>query len=105
MSDRIAVINHGRIEQVGAPVDLYDRPVNRFVASFVGETNFLEATAVGIEAGTVVANLGNRRVRAVGNGPVAPGAPLILAVRPEKFWFARRSAVRMSIALRRSSAM
>ena len=74
---------------MGAPAELYDRPVNRFVASFVGESNFLDATAVGIEADTVVAKLGARRVRAVGNGPVAAGAPLILAVRPEKLWFAR----------------
>jgi len=62
------------------------------VASFVGESNFLNATAVGIEADTVVANLGSRRVQAVGNGPVAAGAPLTLAVRPEKLWFARHDA-------------
>jgi len=89
MSDRIAVVNHGRLEQVGGPAELYDRPANRFVASFVGESNFLDATAVGIEADKVVANLGSRRVRAVGNGPVAVGAPLVLAVRPEKLLFTR----------------
>src|SRR5215469_4995508 len=83
MSDRIAVINHGHIEQVGAPAELYDRPVNRFVASFVGESNFLSATAVGNEAELVVANLGSTKVRAVGNGLLAAGTPLILAVRPE----------------------
>ena len=92
MSDRIAVINHGHIEQVGAPAELYDRPVNRFVASFVGESNFLSATAVGNEAEVVVANLGSRKVRAVGNGPLAAGTPLILAVRPEKLWFAQGAA-------------
>jgi len=92
MSDRIAVINHGHIEQVGAPAELYDRPVNRFVASFVGESNFLSATAVGNEAEVVVANLGGRKVRAVGNGPLAAGTPLILAVRPEKLWFAQGAA-------------
>jgi TOBE domain len=53
----------------------------------------------------VVANLGNRRVRAVGNGPVAPGAPLILAVRPEKFWFARRSAVQPEANVNRLAAI
>jgi len=89
MSDRIAVVNHGRLEQVGGPAELYDRPANRFVASFVGESNFLDATAVGIEADKVVANLGSRRVRAVGNGPVAVGAPLVLVVRPEKLLFTR----------------
>ena len=38
MSDRIAVLNQGRIEQIGSPDDLYDRPVNPFVASFLGST-------------------------------------------------------------------
>jgi ABC-type Fe3+/spermidine/putrescine transport system ATPase subunit len=92
MSDRIAVINHGRIEQVGAPVELYDRPVNRFVASFVGESNFLDATAIGVDADMVVAILCSRSVRAVGNGSVAVGNPLVLAVRPEKLWFAQHGA-------------
>jgi spermidine/putrescine ABC transporter ATP-binding subunit len=93
MSDRIAVINRGHVEQVGAPAEVYDRPLNRFVASFVGESNFLSAAAVGNEADTVVATLGNRKVRAMGNGAIATGAPLILAVRPEKLWFAQRGVV------------
>lgn len=41
MSDRIAVMKDGRIEQLGAPAELYDRPVNRFVAEFLGVENFL----------------------------------------------------------------
>jgi spermidine/putrescine ABC transporter ATP-binding subunit len=41
MSDRIAVLNHGRIEQLGSPVDLYERPRNQFVADFIGETNLI----------------------------------------------------------------
>ena len=42
MSDRIAVFNHGRVEQVGSPAELYERPVNEFVAGFVGVSNVLE---------------------------------------------------------------
>jgi putative spermidine/putrescine transport system ATP-binding protein len=42
MSDRIAVFNHGRIEQVGGPADVYERPANEFVAGFVGVSNVLE---------------------------------------------------------------
>ena len=41
MADRVAVLNHGRVLQVGTPVELYDRPVNQFVAAFIGRTNFL----------------------------------------------------------------
>jgi ABC-type Fe3+/spermidine/putrescine transport system ATPase subunit len=42
MSDRVAVMNHGRIEQVGTPREIYDRPATPFVADFIGETNFIE---------------------------------------------------------------
>jgi len=45
MSDRIGVMSQGKLQQTGAPKDIYTRPVNRFVASFIGETNFLPATA------------------------------------------------------------
>ena len=44
MSDRIAVMNHGRVEQVGAPTEIYERPRTRFVADFIGEINILEET-------------------------------------------------------------
>ncbi|MGH3132634.1 MAG: ABC transporter ATP-binding protein [Gaiellaceae bacterium] len=49
MSDRVAVMNAGRIEQLGAPREIYDRPATRFVADFIGETNFIR------QAGGVVA--------------------------------------------------
>jgi spermidine/putrescine transport system ATP-binding protein len=47
MSDRIAVMSAGELLQVGTPHDIYDRPVNRFVADFIGETNFVEGTVEG----------------------------------------------------------
>ena len=47
MSDRIAVMNGGRIQQIASPRDLYDQPANRFVAGFIGETNFLPARCAG----------------------------------------------------------
>ena len=47
MSDRIAVINHGRLMQLGTPTEIYDRPANRFVADFIGESAFLPATRDG----------------------------------------------------------
>jgi spermidine/putrescine transport system ATP-binding protein len=43
MSDRVVVMSHGRIEQIGAPSEIYDRPATRFVADFIGETNFIRA--------------------------------------------------------------
>ena len=94
MSDRIAVMNHGRIEQVGGPADLYDRPANRFVASFVGESNFLEGRVVAIEENAVVVGLGDAKLRALGHGRVNVGEPVVVAVRPEKLLFASVGAAR-----------
>jgi spermidine/putrescine transport system ATP-binding protein len=51
MSDRIAVMNQGRVLQVGTPVEIYERPATRFVADFIGETNFLEGRLVAFEEG------------------------------------------------------
>src|SRR5512141_1047658 len=44
MSDRIAVMSKGRVQQIGTPVEIYERPANRFVADFIGESNFFEGT-------------------------------------------------------------
>ena len=49
MSDRIVVMNQGRIEQVGSPTEIYRRPRNRFVADFIGETNFIDGQIVAHE--------------------------------------------------------
>jgi spermidine/putrescine transport system ATP-binding protein len=57
MSDRIAVMNRGRILQVGSPQDIYVRPSERFVANFIGDTNFLKARAVGARSGKVKLDL------------------------------------------------
>src|SRR5207249_2864928 len=46
----IAVMNEGRIQQIGSPRDIYERPVNQFVADFVGTTNFIEGTVLGRES-------------------------------------------------------
>ncbi|MHA6642752.1 ABC transporter ATP-binding protein [Mesorhizobium sp. A623] len=53
MSDRIAIMNEGRIDQIGSPSDLYDRPTSRFVADFLGDTNFLTGTVVAIDGDLV----------------------------------------------------
>ncbi len=87
MSDRVAVMNHGRIEQAGSPSDLYDRPQNRFVAGFIGESNFLEGEVVGCAGREVAVEVAGGRVTAVADRPPAVGAAVTLAVRPEKIGF------------------
>jgi spermidine/putrescine transport system ATP-binding protein len=75
MSDRIAVMSAGHIQQVGSPRDIYTRPASRFVASFIGETNFLTGTSDGKR---VTLSNGERFEMA------APTGPINLAIRPEQ---------------------
>ena len=69
-SDRIVVMNHGRIEQVDDPVSLYNRPRTRFVAGFIGRTNFLDGTV----DGGMIAFPGFHRARRSGAGCRRPDA-------------------------------
>src|SRR6195952_5656388 len=89
MSDRIAVMNEGRIAQLGRPEDLYDRPCDRFVASFLGESNFLPGIVHGFQGGDiVVAECGGTMVRAVAPSRPAAGEKVMLTMRPERLRFA-----------------
>jgi spermidine/putrescine ABC transporter ATP-binding subunit len=92
MSDRIAVMNEGRIAQLGSPQDLYDRPVSRFVASFIGESNFFSGVVHATEAGLVVAKCGASIVRGVAARLPPVGGAVTLTVRPERMRFAEPGA-------------
>ncbi|MFM1861657.1 MAG: hypothetical protein RLZ26_179 [Pseudomonadota bacterium] len=90
MSDRICIMRGGRIVQIGAPADLYDRPRNRYVADFVGKSNFVDGVlrevsgALGRIETAQGLGLGGRT-----GGPVAPGARVTLSIRPEQIGLAR----------------
>ncbi|ASM71574.1 MULTISPECIES: ABC transporter ATP-binding protein [Roseobacteraceae] len=77
MSDRIAVVNHGRIMQLADPQQLYDRPANKFVADFIGDSSFLPVTRDGAGISFVGATLQME-------GAVPDGNDLLLMVRPER---------------------
>ncbi|SDH08220.1 spermidine/putrescine transport system ATP-binding protein [Leifsonia sp. 98AMF] len=83
MSDRIAVMSEGRVQQVDAPRAIYDRPANRFVAGFIGTCNLFDAVYHGTPAGATVdiAGLGIVPARTDAAGP---GAEVTVAVRPER---------------------
>ncbi|MCO5178268.1 MAG: ABC transporter ATP-binding protein [Thermomicrobiales bacterium] len=87
MSDRIVVMNNGRVVQIGDPRDLYDRPCNRFVASFIGESNFLEGAIVSGADGTHTVQIGDTTLKAVGVEGLPSGDPAVVAIRPEKLSF------------------
>lgn len=84
MSDRIAVMNGGRIEQLGTPAEIYESPRSRFAASFIGLSNFFAGVVRGREGATCTvdgAPGGSFRIPAV-NG-LEPGQAVTVAVRPE----------------------
>ena len=83
LANRMAVLRDGRIEQIGDPRAVYRSPANRFVADFIGETNWLEATVEGVAGGELSLATEFGPFRAVGNGSVAAGQKVWLGFRPE----------------------
>jgi spermidine/putrescine transport system ATP-binding protein len=84
MSDRIAVINEGVLEQIGAPRDVYEKPATRFVADFIGETNLFEAVSrYNTPSGIVTLKTEAGDVQAT-DVAFFPGELVYLSVRPEK---------------------
>jgi spermidine/putrescine transport system ATP-binding protein len=84
MSDRIAVMRAGRIEQLGNPEELYERPTTPFVAGFLGVSNLLDGEIVGRDGSLVSIRLRDGTVlRAPGDG-IATSGPIRVGVRPEK---------------------
>ncbi len=85
MSDRIAVTNHGRIEQVGGPDDLYERPASKFVADFVGESNFLAGVVFAVDGTECRIRSATGLELTVSARPgVGVGAAVHVLVRPER---------------------
>jgi spermidine/putrescine transport system ATP-binding protein len=85
MSDRIAVMNQGRVEQVGAPEELYERPRTRFVADFLAVRNLLEATVVAVASGrATLRTRGGLTVVAADDGGYRASESVAIGVRPER---------------------
>jgi iron(III) transport system ATP-binding protein len=86
ISDRMAILQSGRVAQVGTPEEVYHRPHTRVVADFIGETNFLEGTVAGTENGQIHVGTEHGSFRGVpGNRDwhPAPGTKVLLSMRPE----------------------
>jgi spermidine/putrescine transport system ATP-binding protein len=91
LSDRIAVMDSGRIEQVGTPVEIYEAPRTSFVAAFIGDTNFLEGEVTGLEdaeySRLVIAGVPG--IVCFNDKAIQPGQPVFLSIRPEKVHISR----------------
>jgi spermidine/putrescine transport system ATP-binding protein len=85
MSDRIAVMSDGKVQQVGGASDIYERPVNHFVADFIGETNFLDVEIEEVARGRARCRaLGGLMLEAEAPPGAKAGARVSLSIRPEK---------------------
>ena len=85
MSDKVAIMRDGRLAQFGTPEGLYERPRTRFVADFLGKSNFLHGRAVERRDGGFAYECGGTRlIQAQAGGSPAPGESVTIALRPEK---------------------
>lgn len=95
MSDRIAVMSLGKVLQIGSPIEIYERPNCRFVADFIGETNFLEGQVRSIDGENVVVFVPdlNEEISGVGYQTFHNGQQVFLSIRPEKIILAEEPAL------------
>ncbi|MCZ7658829.1 MAG: ABC transporter ATP-binding protein [Xanthobacteraceae bacterium] len=85
LADRIAVMDRGRIVQVGPPADIYERPNSRYVATFVGDVNLIDGQLAASDAEvSAIESFACGRLAAPGGVEARPGAPVWIALRPEK---------------------
>jgi putative spermidine/putrescine transport system ATP-binding protein len=101
LSDRVAVFNKGRIEQIDSPSRLYEAPATPFVASFIGENNLLPATVLELHGHEVVVRLaGGAMLRAPATEGCQPGDPVVFSIRPENIGVADGSTQAIALAAR-----
>lgn len=84
MSDRICLMNNGRIEQIGTPQELYFRPCSVFVAQFLGESNILDATVVDAGESVVLDGPSGLALRALADRMLEQGESVKVVIRPER---------------------
>ncbi len=84
LSDRIAVMNKGRIEQIGRPADLFERPASRFVADFMGFSNIFDGKVETVQHGLATIDVNGMSISAQGDGSLVSGQSVGIGVRAER---------------------
>jgi spermidine/putrescine transport system ATP-binding protein len=93
MSDRIAVMSKGKVQQMGTPVEIYERPANRFVADFIGESNFLEGKIKTLSAKETCVFIPELNAEVNGipvSEGLSSGEEVTVSIRPEKIQIAEK---------------
>jgi spermidine/putrescine transport system ATP-binding protein len=95
MSDRIAVMSQGKVLQIGPPVEIYERPNCKFVADFIGTSNFMEGTVKSLEKGiaSVYVPVLNAEINGIVSGDVSVGETVAVSIRPEKIRLAEKAVL------------
>jgi len=91
LSSRIAVMNEGRMDQVGTPKEVYEYPNSRFVADFIGTINMFDGSVESVQDGVMAVrcDAAGATLRAVSSSALAPGSHVCLAIRPEKIFISQ----------------
>ncbi len=84
LSDRVAIMNRGRLEQVGTPEEIYEHPQSRFVAEFIGLSNFLEGHVQAVDGDIMVVRVGGLQMRIPALAEASPGQRVLLFLRPNE---------------------
>ncbi|MGH6761122.1 MAG: ABC transporter ATP-binding protein [Phyllobacterium sp.] len=101
MSDRIAIFNKGKIEQIGPPREIYDKPATRFVAEFIGETNLMEGVVEDLSASEASIRLrSGRDILASSVAGMRRGDRVLLSVRPERIHLSETGSQPNSVEVR-----
>ncbi len=82
IADRVAVMNEGRIEQIGTPDEIYECPQSKFVADFIGLSNFLQGQVISLEGGLAVVEMGGVRLMVPAEAETQVGQGLLVFIRP-----------------------
>lgn len=88
MSDRIAIMHNGILDQIGTPTEIYEQPATKFVATFIGETNIFDGTILNIDRTKIGVNIENGHITGTGND-FKEGEYISVSVRPEKMKFSQ----------------
>lgn len=100
MSDRIAVMSKGRVQQIGTPVEIYERPSNRFVADFIGESNFLDGRIKSLTKEEAVVHVPALKADLVGlpvSDALVNGEEVVVSIRPEKVRITETDALKTNV--------
>ena len=99
LSDKIIVMNNGKVEQIGAPQEIYYRPNSKFVADFIGEANFIKAKVLSVSGEKAVIYVAGYKLEANNFADASPGDETTLIIRPEGVKLAEKGHIKATVAL------